>query len=95
MVSYEYPDPDAVHGNNMGRTGFTYGGQLMEEEFDAHYDASLRSLLMRLLDHNPTQRPKLAWLERTLEENARREGLLTREPDVDFRKVVQRLFGEP
>lgn len=105
MCSYEYANPELGQGGGGGGGldddagddtvyGFTYGAQLMEDEY-GEYDTSLRSLLMRLLDHNPTQRPKLLWLERTLLVHARREVLSTNEPDEEFRKAMHRLFGEP
>lgn len=97
MHSYQYPDPDVQNTNNNNAPlvpGLTYGSQLLEKEFDG-YDRILRTLIVRLLDHNPTKRPKIAWVEKTLDEYARRQVLSDREPDREFRKAMHRLFGAP
>lgn len=103
MHWYEYPDPDAPDGfggdgsggdNINYLPGMSYGGQILGDKFDG-YDMCLRTLIVRLLDHNPTKRPKMAWMEMVLDQSVRRDDLVLEEPDEEFRKAMRRLFGGP
>lgn len=103
MHWYEYPDPnapDGFGGDGSGQggvsyvPGLSYGGQVMEPEFDG-YDMCLRTLIMRMLDHKPDMRPTMDLMEQIINQMVRSDDLLAQEPDAEFRAAMYRLFGEP
>lgn len=92
-VAYPYKYR-AEDGTGRAVRGHSYGLHLFHEEYD-HIDGALRALVNRLLDHNPTQRPKMGYLEQYIACNLAREDLGAAEPDGELMANARRIFGDP
>lgn len=86
---YEYPAED---GRMVNLAGHSYGGSVFHNGFEG-YDHRLRHLIARCLDHNPTRRPTLLFMEEFIAANLRREDLRAREPDEELLRNARRIFA--
>lgn len=74
--------------------GFTYGMHVMAEDF-TWCDVELRRQILRCLDHDPTKRPRLIWLEAVFLHNVRRPDLVQVESDEQLRAHMNDIYGGP
>lgn len=74
--------------------GHTYGMHIMAADF-TYCDLELRRQILRCLDHDPTQRPKLGWFEAVFMYNVERPDLLEAESDEQLRAHMCDVYGQP
>lgn len=74
--------------------GWTYGMDLMNPIF-GKYDHELRLQIMRCLDHEPSKRPDIRWLERVIEARVRSRDLVDAESDEQLKDAVAEIFRSP
>lgn len=74
--------------------GFTYGMHIMDFEYE-YCDLELRRQILRCLDHNPEQRPKMGWFEGVFMFNAGRPDLMQAESDEQLRAHMNTIYGDP
>ncbi|ROV86701.1 hypothetical protein VMCG_10932 [Cytospora schulzeri] len=90
-LPYWYPAED---GRDVVCDGHSYGALLESEGFDAA-DSRLRRLVVRCMDHNPWNRPRMGFLEEVFDVNVGRMDLRGMESDEELMMNARRIFGEP
>lgn len=74
--------------------GFTYGIHVMATEYN-YCDLELRRQILRCLDHDATQRPKMGWMESVFLFNVGRPDLVQAESDEQLRAHINEVYGDP
>ena len=88
---YVYPVEDE---SNDTIQGHSYGVHIYARDYRT-FDRRLRDLIVRCLDHNPTKRPHMKYIERAIAANLRRADLREKESDEELMRNARRIFGEP
>lgn len=90
-----YPYRYAREGADVkDQNGHSYGLHVLGREFDS-VDSELRYYIVRCLDHQPSKRPSMGWMEAVLMEATVRPSLLMAEPDDQLRAQMDFIFGNP